>query len=125
MKKKLKKYIKINLLNKNTFLFHFLLEEKRFPPEVVVEETKGKWELSGDIFGSGDSGQAVVYKIKSRLPPYEQAALKSFQKKFPKEGPSRTYREIIAMDLLKGLLHIDKNTTLFETRFLLKRKISE
>jgi hypothetical protein len=80
----------------------------------VEEEIDKNWKFSGDIFGSGDSGQAVVYKVKRLSPPHEEAALKAFEKKFPKEGPPRSYREFIAMKLLKGLLHIEKRRLFVE-----------
>lgn len=104
-------------MSKNTFPFsNFLLEPVRYPPRIVQRETH-KWKFSGDIFGSGNSGQAMVYKAKRRLPPYELAALKSFEKKFLKEGPSRSYREFIAMDRLKGMLYTHKKQPLWNMIF--------
>jgi hypothetical protein len=95
-------------MNKNIFsFFNLLLKGQRYPSQKVQEEAS-EWTFTGDIFGSDNTGQATVYKVQRATSPFEQAAMKVYEKKFPKEGPPRTYREFIAMDLLKGLSHIDK-----------------
>ncbi|CAF2825930.1 unnamed protein product [Rotaria sp. Silwood2] len=85
-----------------------LLEEKRYPSPYVLNEIP-EWEATGDTFGSKNgSGQGTIYKVKQKSSPFKQAALKVFDKKLNQEGRSRSYREYIALDLLKGAPHISQ-----------------
>jgi hypothetical protein len=119
IRRKQEKTERRNLLNTNTSsLVGFLLGRPQHPRDKVEDDIKNTWKLTGRIFGSGNSGQAMVYEAKKISSPCETVALKSFEKKFPKAGPSRCYREFVAMDLLKGLLYMNKS------RFFVERAVS-